>query len=239
MKVFTKDELAQNNGVEERPTYVAVLGKVYDLSTSKRWIKGSHMRRHSAGQDLTTDLQSAPHGPEVLERFTDIGTLIEERPQEFSGLRGTIENFLNSNPFFRRHPHPAMVHVPIAFFMVIPILQIIALATKSYYTEWTAFCCFVIGALGLAPAIATGYFTWWINYEARDSQIIVTKRKLAWLALVVSLVAIYLRIFLVSNPVSIFNGATFVYTTILIILAVAVSTIGFLGGKLTFPYDHH
>ena len=68
MKKITTKELSEFNGKEGKAVYIAHEGKVFDVSASKLWQGGIHMQRHHAGSDLTTDLQSAPHGPEGLER---------------------------------------------------------------------------------------------------------------------------------------------------------------------------
>ena len=68
MKEFDADELARFNGENGSPIYVAYDGKVYDVSKSKLWRNGQHMKRHSAGSDLTADIQAAPHEGDVLER---------------------------------------------------------------------------------------------------------------------------------------------------------------------------
>jgi len=42
LKKFTKEELAKFDGQDGRPCYVAVDGKVYDLSESSLWQDGKH-----------------------------------------------------------------------------------------------------------------------------------------------------------------------------------------------------
>ena len=56
MKHFSPDELAQADGTHDSATFVAVNGKVYDISASKKWIRGKHMNRHSAGKDLSAEI---------------------------------------------------------------------------------------------------------------------------------------------------------------------------------------
>jgi len=75
MKEFSMEELANHNGENGKPVYISHNGKVYDVSGSKMWKTGTHMKRHRSGQDLTTDIQAAPHAPDVLERFSQIGVL--------------------------------------------------------------------------------------------------------------------------------------------------------------------
>jgi predicted heme/steroid binding protein len=79
MRRLTKEELTQYNGKEGAPAYIAYEGKVYDVSHSFLWQKGRHQVLHIAGVDLTTELDTAPHGPDLLERFPVIGMLIETR----------------------------------------------------------------------------------------------------------------------------------------------------------------
>lgn len=84
MKEFTKEELAQYDGKNGNPVYVAYKGKVYDLSESFLWKDGTHQVLHSAGLDLTDALEQAPHGRDVLEKFPVVGIL---RDADVSNVR--------------------------------------------------------------------------------------------------------------------------------------------------------
>ncbi len=75
MKEITKRELALCDGKDGRPAWVAVSGKVYDVSQSFLWQNGRHQALHEAGRDLTPDLSSAPHGEELLRDFPIVGKL--------------------------------------------------------------------------------------------------------------------------------------------------------------------
>jgi predicted heme/steroid binding protein len=72
---ITRESLASLDGKEGRKAVVAVDGKLYDVTASRLWKEGVHMRKHSAGQDLTEALKGAPHGPEVVERVPSLGAL--------------------------------------------------------------------------------------------------------------------------------------------------------------------
>jgi len=87
---MTLAELAQNNGRDGRPAYVAVNGKIYDVTASPRWQNGLHPPDHLAGQDLTEELASAPHVRAVVERFPVVGTLEAKTPQKSAGGGGKI-----------------------------------------------------------------------------------------------------------------------------------------------------
>lgn len=76
-EVFTKERLAEFDGKEGRPAYVAYEGKVYDLTESVMWEEGDHEGEHSAGLDLTLEMDEAPHFPEELEGFPIVGTFHE------------------------------------------------------------------------------------------------------------------------------------------------------------------
>lgn len=78
MKQFSKEELARNNGKNGTPAFFAHNGKVYDVSKSILWENGDHQGLHDAGKDLTEELASAPHGSDVLDRFSVIGTINED-----------------------------------------------------------------------------------------------------------------------------------------------------------------
>jgi len=77
-KFFTLDQLKQFNGKAGKPSYLAVNGKVYDVSHSDLWIEGDHQGMHSAGANLTGEISNAPHGEEVLAKFTLVGELREQ-----------------------------------------------------------------------------------------------------------------------------------------------------------------
>ena len=71
---FTRSQLALHNGQDKSTIYIAFQGQVYDVTTSRLWRNGQHYQ-HWAGQDLTAELEEAPHGAQVFERFTCVGTL--------------------------------------------------------------------------------------------------------------------------------------------------------------------
>lgn len=237
MKTFTLDELSESDGKDGKPSLVVVDGQVYDVSSSKRWAGGSHMRRHQAGSDLTSDLKAAPHGPEVLERVELVGQIHRVSKQKNTGFRGHVEELLDKHPFFRRHPHPAMVHFPLGLLMVTPLLQVASLLTQSSATEWAAYLTLLIGSVAILGSIVTGYLTWIVNYEASDSRIIKSKRHMAWLALAMAVAACYMRTFMVHEPLRLADPFVMLYSLNIIALAAAVGYTGFLGGKLTFPYE--
>jgi predicted heme/steroid binding protein len=67
-RTVTMSELRRNNGDLGMPKYVAFQGVVYDVTDCPRWRKELHERLHFAGQDLTSELEEAPHQQDVFSR---------------------------------------------------------------------------------------------------------------------------------------------------------------------------
>ena len=82
MKQFSEEELSFYDGKDGRLAYIAYEGKVYDVTASFLWKDGKHQVLHYAGRDLSKELENAPHGPDLLERVTVIGKLIENDPDK-------------------------------------------------------------------------------------------------------------------------------------------------------------
>lgn len=70
---FTLEELAQYDGSNGKPAYVAVDGIVYDLSNVSAWAEGMHFNL-TAGKDLTEQFNSC-HGMSTLKTLPKVGVL--------------------------------------------------------------------------------------------------------------------------------------------------------------------
>lgn len=79
-RTFTPAELAEFNGKDGKPAYVAVDGVVYDVSASRSWVDGEHTRCNlgaMAGKDLSAEIQQAPANMRaLLERMPVVGKLV-------------------------------------------------------------------------------------------------------------------------------------------------------------------
>jgi hydroxylamine dehydrogenase len=71
----TAEALPSLDGKDGSRAVVAVEGRLYDVSESRLWRDGVHVKKHRAGQDLTEALKGAPHGAEVLDRMPAVGEL--------------------------------------------------------------------------------------------------------------------------------------------------------------------
>lgn len=80
---ITAAQLAGFDGQDSRSAYVVVDGKVYDVSESRLWKGGVHMKRHRAGEEMSAAIADAPHGKEVMQRVPEISQLVpSDDPQE-------------------------------------------------------------------------------------------------------------------------------------------------------------
>jgi predicted heme/steroid binding protein/uncharacterized membrane protein len=235
MKEFSPQELAEYNGQEGKPAYMVHDGKVYDVSESKLWKGGIHMRRHKAGMDLTTDIQAAPHNTEVLDRYPQVGVLKKETAPEVR-LPKFAAWLLEKNPFFRRHPHPMTVHFPIVFFLSSPFFNVLYLLTGNSSFETTALHCLAGGILFGLIAIVTGLFTWWYNYMAKMMKPIAIKIPLSLALIVIGIVVFVWRLVkpeVMTGP----QGANTVYLLLVLSFVPIVSIVGWFGATMTFPIE--
>ncbi len=166
LKEFDGAALGECDGSGSKPACVAVDGSVYDVSGSKLWKGGQHMKRHRAGRDLSGDIAAAPHGKEVLERVPCVGTMKKEAAVE-QPMPAWLAGLLEKIPFLRRHPHPMVVHFPIVFMYSAAFFNVLYMITGEKSFEMTAFYCLAGGILFTPPAMITGWFTWWLNYMAK------------------------------------------------------------------------
>jgi predicted heme/steroid binding protein/uncharacterized membrane protein len=241
MEKMTLEDLSRYNGREGNPTYVVHKDKVYDVSASKLWKGGMHMRRHPAGRDLSVDIQAAPHGPEVLARYPQVGILeavagAEAEAAVAPPLPRHIALLLERNPFFRRHPHPMTVHFPIVFMLAAPLFTFLYLITGHAAFDTTAFHCLGAGLLFSGVAIVTGVVTWRYNYLAKMMLPIAVKMPLSAVMLAVAAAAFVWRLF---DPGVLVDGGESrrIYLWVVFALVPLISVIGWYGATMTFPIE--
>ncbi|WP_164110781.1 MULTISPECIES: cytochrome b5 domain-containing protein [Sphingobacterium] len=76
LPIYTKTQLALRNGQDKPDIWIAYQGMIYDVTSSRLWKKGMHYE-HWAGQDLTEELNDAPHSESVFEKFQKVGKLFK------------------------------------------------------------------------------------------------------------------------------------------------------------------
>ncbi|WP_455381516.1 DUF2231 domain-containing protein [Salinispira pacifica] len=237
LPVLSEEELKQYNGQDGKPVYIAYNGKVYDVTNSKMWRTGMHMKRHPAGMNLSSELGAAPHADEVFERFPLVATVkVEEAPAEESHLPKFVAQILDRFPFLERHPHPMTVHFPLSFMIVSPIFAILYLITRWNPFEVTTLLTLGAGLLFSLVAIPTGFFTWWVNYMARPMKAVLIKIVVSIVMFVIGLIAFVWRLVdptVLTDP----TGVHVIYLILILLLAPLVGVVGWYGATLTFPLE--
>jgi predicted heme/steroid binding protein/uncharacterized membrane protein len=230
MKEITSEELLSSNGKGGRPVYIAFQGKVYDVTKSPLWAKGLHMNRHPPGKDLTAEIQAAPHGAEVLERYPQVGILQKGPPEELKHLPSILQNLLQRYPMARRHPHPMIVHFPIALLMAASLFMILHLLFQNPFFRITSFYLLILGAISSPFAMATGLLTWWINYRLKLNYFVKRKIQVSILLLIFEIIPIVWG----STTRSISNP---IYFIMVLLLTPIVFLLGYYGAQMTFPTE--
>jgi predicted heme/steroid binding protein/uncharacterized membrane protein len=239
-KKFTRQELASFNGQDGKPAYVAYKGRVIDVTASTMWRGGTHMKLHQAGQDLSDAIAHAPHTTDVLDRYPQVGTLVEESPaapapaRGVAPTRGPVERFLQRHPFFKRHPHPMTVHFPIVCMIFAPLFTLLYLITGVTGFEITAVDCLAAGLIACLVVIPTGFFTWWVNYEARQFTAVTVKIVVSLVMFLDGLAAFIWRL-LDPSVVARAAGVNILYLLLVFLLLPMVIVTAWFGATLTFP----
>ncbi|WP_052447489.1 cytochrome b5 domain-containing protein [Clostridium polynesiense] len=78
VKEFTIEELSNYNGRGGKPAYVAINGKVYDVSRLGPWAGGSHFGV-TAGRDLTKEFENCHNNEMILAEVPIVGELVYKK----------------------------------------------------------------------------------------------------------------------------------------------------------------
>lgn len=230
-----RETLSQHDGKEGRPAFVAVEGKVYEVTGNRLWKNGAHMNRHQAGLDLTEAIAASPHGKDVLVKIQEKGTLAKEKTAKPPFIPEWMAQFLEAYPFFKRHPHPMVVHFPMAFFITAPLfLAWYYLISPAQGLLDAVFYLYVLGTISLPAAIGTGLLAWFVNYLGKANPLIVRKAVFSFILLFSDLIimaALIVRPTILQNP----TGLEWTIPVLIFLGLPLVSIIGEHGGKLVFP----
>jgi len=237
---FTTQELESYRGAKGQRVYIAVKGKVYDVSGSPLWEGGEHMGAHKAGGDLTGEFEEAPHGEEVFERYPQVGVMAEENaPEAPAVLISPARQFwlrqTKRVPLLRRHPHPMLVHFPIAFMIATTAFTLLYLFTGVRSFEVTGWHCLAGGVLFIPVVMLTGWFTWWLNYESRWLTPVIVKLTLSPILLLLGAGLWLWRLVDPGILTSLGDWPSWVYLALICLLTPLVGVIGMCGAVLTFP----
>jgi len=228
MQQFSEKELREYDGQEGKPAYIAYKGRVYDVTASKFWQNGSHFKKHLAGCDLTVEMADAPHSDEVFANFPCVG--------EFAVISNTADETQKER--YRRwysayHPHPIIIHFPIALHYFSAGADILFLANPSAEYESAVFLSFLIATVMGLVALITGVFSWWINYDLVKSKPFMIKLYGASFTLIIGLVPIIQMVMNSNIPFE--KGIDgFIYHSIIFVTVISITVVGYYGGKITW-----
>jgi predicted heme/steroid binding protein/uncharacterized membrane protein len=231
MSEMTKDELHGYDGKEEKKAYVAYEGKVYDVTDSKLWRNGMHVKTHHAGHDLSRAMAAAPHGPDVMERFESIAELVEEQVAVGS------ESVIKTPPkwaerILDEHPHPISVHFPIALCIAAALFSALTLIIDEPALHEAAFYNLMLAILTTPVALFTGVLSWYYNYSGIWTHIYRMKTYLSIMLVMEFIIVLVVRYALDGG-----GGEVGFWVNMITVIAMAptVMALGYYGGKITFP----
>ncbi len=236
LKTFTLKQLNEYNGTGDQPAYIALNGKVYDVSNSPLWRNGKHQGRHSAGKDLSLIINNAPHNDAVMAKFPIVGLLIEESRRE--KLAEKFESL---------HLHPILVHFSLAYSMAIPLLAVFYFLTDIASFEVASYYMLVLAFVAAPLSALTGFFSWRITYEHHMTRLFSRK---IWLTILVTSIITICFVWRTLDPHILFTREEFDYVFlglldqvlpekyiyfVLIFSLVPINILlGYFGGKIVY-----
>lgn len=239
---MTLSELAEFDGKNGRKAYIAYQGTVYDVTESALWKSGSHMVIHHAGRDLSAELAEAPHGEEVFGKFPVVGQLESEAkkppqtpaaaPPPVTATALPVKERLR-RWYAKYHPHPMLVHFPIALHFFAGGFDLAFFATGAERYELMTFYAFLFATLFGALAMVPGILSWWVNYDLAPIKALLIKLYVSLFALLIGTVALMLR-YADAQVAYGADAAALVYHFAVLITVPAVVVLGYYGGLLTW-----
>lgn len=73
---LTLQELSYYTGANGRPAWIAVYGKIYDVTNESAWKNGVHRGMQLGGKDASSVFDSSPHSQSLLNSMKHIGFLV-------------------------------------------------------------------------------------------------------------------------------------------------------------------
>ncbi len=222
---FTISELKEFDGREGKPAYFAYMGKVYDVTESPLWKEGKHTGGHFAGRDLTENMINAPHSEEVFAEYPVVGKLIEE-----VAVKRQLLQMLERH----HHLHPILVHFSIAYSILVPLLCILYLSVGGISLEMASYYVLILGFLSAPAAGISGFVSWKIRYEGRETRTFARKRACTIALTVVITICLVWRT-LNPNVLVANTNLSYVYLALVLSLALLSTILGYDGGKIVYP----
>lgn len=217
---FSESQIKEYDGQDGRPTYVVYKGKVYDLTDSVRWPNGKHMGSHTAGKDLSGFIENAPHDESLLSKFPIVGVF--EPEAEEAGLGKLIRTL---------HLHPKLVHFPIAYAVLTPVLALAYLLIGNTNLESASYYLLIFVFLSSPFGGLTGYASWKLNYGGAPRGVFSRKKLLSILLVLDSTICLIWRT-IQPEILTSFSAQSYIYLVLLLIMPPIAIVLGHEGGQL-------
>jgi uncharacterized membrane protein len=117
------------------------------------------------------------------------------------------------------------------------VFNLLYLITGVKAFETTAFHCLAGGILFTFVAVATGFYTWWLNYMAKMLKPVKIKIPLSLLMLTVAVIIFIWRV-MVPDIMDSLQGPGLIYLVLVLSLSVFITIIGWNGAAMTFPIEN-
>jgi hypothetical protein len=162
------------------------------------------------------------------------------RDSQAGGLKSKAEGESRAGerpkgPARRIHWHVAFTHFPISLFSTAFLFQLLHFFIYRDAFELATSVCVIAGAISLAPATISGWFTW--KRYFRGSKALIFRRKIlvAFIMLAVSIPQATWRVALHNFHIDVpgITHVTFFFATALLIAGAIIE--GYIGGRLA----HH
>lgn len=129
--------------------------------------------------------------------------------------------------------HPATVHMPIAWLILLAITDIGGLVLRKDWLLKPGYWLALLTAAGFVPALITGL----LNLAAHEtpSELALTHRNMAFIAFALTLAAVSWR---VTKRNRLDGGAKWIYLGFVLAATAVVGLTGHLGGALVFGEDY-
>lgn len=181
---------------------------------------------HRTRGDPIGDLTGVSHKLEGRNRPGHVDPL--ESKKEY------IDAKANLRALYRKwHPHPLLVHFPIGSLFLAGLLQLLFLISKRSPFENAAFYSILFATIFEFPAVASGIFSWWLNY--RRALTPVFKKKLIYsIALLIMTCCIVITRLLITDISFRSDILSYVYNILVFSSVLVVFAVAYYGGKITW-----
>jgi uncharacterized membrane protein len=128
------------------------------------------------------------------------------------------------------------VHFPIVFMFAATMFTLLYLLTGISAFELTALHCLGAGLIFTPVAMATGYYTWWLNYLAKPLRPVIIKQRVAIVLMICEIIAFAWRI-AAPDILAPFRLASGIYLILILFLFPLAVVLGWFGASMTFPVE--